>query len=117
MTNDPHLFSAPSLEPRDTIAPTPVVNTIDSPATPPVVLSDAKNPLKSKINWLGIILTLIGGLELAQQMGLIDTFFPDPNVREQVTAIVLFAGGILTVILRSFFTMRPTTLTQTDNAK
>ena len=96
----------------------PVQDTItDSPATPPVVLADAKNPFKSKINWLGIILTLIGALQLLQEMKLIDTFIPDPNVREQLTAIVLFAGGILTLILRTFFTFRPTTLTQTDNAR
>ncbi len=107
--NLPQADVAPSLQPT-TEPTTPVVNTIDSPATPPVVLADAKSPFKSKINWLGIILTLIGALQLLQEMKLIDTFIPDPSVREQLTAIVLFAGGILTIILRTFYTYRPTTV-------
>ncbi len=87
----------------------------ETPATPPVVVADAKSPLKSKINWLGIVLTLIGVVQLVQEGPLLDTLIPDQDTRAKVSAGVLFLGGILTVVLRSFFTYRPTTVTNVNS--
>ncbi len=103
----------PSLRdvPIPSVPSEPVINAIQPPVTPPVVVADAKSPLKSKINWLGIILTLIGALQLVQEGPLLDTLIPDQDTRAKVSAVVLFLGGILTVVLRSFFTYRPTTVT------
>ena len=51
---------------------------------------------KSKIVWLGIITTLLGALEVVRQYVTISPF--DAN-----TAILVFSG-ILTVVLRVWFT-------------
>lgn len=61
---------------------------------------DAKNPLKSKLNWLGILTIVVGLIPKVQDM------IPD-NLKPYAVALV----GIATVILRTFFTSTPTTLT------
>ncbi len=119
LPNTPERSDIPTVEPiLNTVTPVtyePVVNAVESPATPPVVVADAKSPLKSKINWLGIVLTLIGALQLVQEGPLLDTLIPDQDARAKVSAGVLFLGGILTVVLRSFFTYRPTTVTNVNS--
>lgn len=52
-----------------------------------------KNILKSKINWVGIITVLIGSLTALQQL----------ELSKETMGYVMVTIGILTTILRTFF--------------
>jgi len=51
-----------------------------------------------KINLLGVIVAVIGGLELLSQSNLVPS---------EYNGWILFAVGVLTIILRTFFTAAP----------
>jgi hypothetical protein len=61
---------------------------------------DPKSPLASKLNWLGLLTLIVGLFPKVQDM------IPD-NLKPYAVAAV----GIVTIILRTFFTSAPTTLT------
>lgn len=61
-----------------------------------------KHYTKSKINWVGIITALIGVLGLTSSL----------DLSTDVMKIILFVSGTLTVILRTFFSGEPLTLTK-----
>jgi len=59
-----------------------------------------KHFLTSKINWVGIITALIGVLGLTSQLQLSD----------ETMKWVALVTGILTIVLRTFFTSTPVSL-------
>jgi hypothetical protein len=54
----------------------------------------------SKLNWVGAITALIGVLGLMNQL----------NLSEQTMKIVMFTVGVLTIVLRTFFTSGPVSI-------
>ena len=61
-----------------------------------------KHYTKSKINWVGIITALIGVLGLTSQL----------DLSTEAMKIILFVSGTLTVVLRTFFSGEPLSLTK-----
>jgi hypothetical protein len=57
---------------------------------------DSKKWYQSKLFWLGVIMTLLGAIPVVQEL-----LAKSPM---QATDFVAFFGGILTVILRVWFT-------------
>jgi hypothetical protein len=60
-----------------------------------------KHFTQSKINWVGVITVLIGTLTAMQQLPL----------STETMSYILVAVGILTTVLRTFFSGTPLTLT------
>jgi hypothetical protein len=64
-----------------------------------------KEPLESKLNWLGILTAITATLT-----GILNSEWIAANPK--LSAYIMAAIGILTVIIRTFFTHGPTTLTK-----
>ncbi len=89
----------------------PVHGLIETPVTPPVVLAEAKNPVLSKMNIFNALVFLLGILEFFGQVSVLGLFIQDDATRQRVGAILLtVAVPLINMMLRSFFTYRPTTL-------
>ncbi len=84
---------------------------VDDPITPPVVVTDAKSPALSKMNLFNALVFLLGVLEFFGQVSVLGLFIEDEATRQRVAAVLLTVVVPLTnMVLRSFFTYRPTTL-------
>lgn len=66
---------------------------------------DSKEPLESKLNWLGILTAAVAALT-----GLLNSEWVASNPK--LTMIITAVVGVLTVVIRTFFTHGPTTLTK-----
>lgn len=63
-----------------------------------------KSALKSKINWVGVITVLIGGLTALQGL----------NLSPEASGYIMVAIGLLNVVLRSFFTSTAVSVRRVD---
>ncbi len=111
---DEHIHEAPE---RGSIHIDPARNPgikvdVDEPITPPVVVTDAKSPALSKMNLFNALVFLLGVLEFFGQVSVLGLFIEDEATRQRVAAILLtVVVPLINMVLRSFFTYRPTTLT------
>lgn len=60
---------------------------------------ETKNPFLSKLNWIGACLMVIGLLSDPQITSLLGEF-----VNQAILAKITAAGGLLTIVVRTFFT-------------
>lgn len=81
------------------------------PITPPVVVTDAKSPALSKMNLFNALVFILGVLEFFGQVSVLGLFIADEALRQRVAAVLLtVVVPLINMVLRSFFTYRPTTL-------
>lgn len=84
---------------------------VTAPVTPPVVLTDSKSPFLSKMNLFNALVFVLGVLEFLGQVSILGLFIQDETTRQRVAAILLtVVVPLINMVLRSFFTYRPTTL-------
>ena len=68
-----------------------------------------KSSLASKVNWIAGLTALVASLnELTDALNQLMPFVP-PQYQHYVTVGIVIAGGIATIITRSFFTTSVTT--------
>lgn len=58
-----------------------------------------KPMLKSKINWLGTLVTLLGIMTMPEAQKFVAEFVP-----QAILAKVIAGAGLATIVIRSFFT-------------
>lgn len=64
-----------------------------------------KNAIKSKTIWINTIVALVAVLSLFTP--LLDTWVASPELKAQIAQTIVFAQGVLNIVLRVFFTKEP----------
>ncbi len=86
---------------------------VNDPITPPVMVTDSKQPWQSKINGTAAVVGLVSALELFSQVEIIKLIVQDEALADRIAQIIASVVLPLMIIyLRTFHTGKPTTLTK-----
>ncbi len=88
---------------------------VDDPITPPVMVTDSKQPWQSKMNIFNTGVLAVGLITIFSDPAVIALFFRDPDMQKWVLALLLLVvSPVVNLILRTFYTGKPTTLTRSS---
>ncbi len=114
---DEHIHEAPKREPIhiDPARNPGIKVDVDDPITPPVMVTDSKQPWQSKMNIFNAGVLAVGLITIFSDPEVIALFFRDPGMQKWVLAILLLVvSPVVNLILRTFYTGKPTTLTKSS---